>query len=229
MKYSDDTIKRYNEKAVACVTEARANIDNIHVHISYGNRKIGKTLNVNLPAVLTCGKMCHLCGCCKYCYAIKDALRFPAVMRARCENYALLLDKPITYWREIREAIKKHPSYKYIRFHVSGEIKDTEYIWHMAKVAEEFPDRTFWTYTKQYDIINWYINRIGALPSNLVVMFSDWDGYPMRNPYKLPTFKFVPAEKEMPKDTFVCVGNCDYCKAHKCGCVGGQSAVVHEH
>lgn len=232
MQYKQETIKRYLEKAKNAVSVARANIDNVHVHVSFGNRKIGKTLNYNLPAVSSCGGMCRKCGCLKYCYAIKDALRFPAVLKARAENFALLLSDSPRYWKEVAESINRHPSYGYIRFHVSGEIVNYDYFENMVKIARSFPARRFWTYTKQYEIVNAYCANNGgrsAIPSNLVIMFSNWDGYPMNNPYSFPTFTFVPDGKPLPQNVFVCGGNCDYCKQHNCGCVGGCSACVREH
>ena len=232
MMYKEETIKRYTEKACSMLAEKLLSADRIKLHLSYGNKKIGKTLNFNLPAILTCGGMCKKCGCYKYCYAIKDALRFPAVMRARVENLALLLKFPGLYWSQVRDAIRRHKSYEYIRFHVSGEIQSIEYFAELVKTARLFPERVFWTYTKQYEIVNAYCAKNGgrsAIPKNLSVMFSDWDGYPMDNKNTFPVFQFVPAEKTAPAGVYHCPGNCDICKASGRGCMNRESACVMEH
>ena len=231
MKYSSKTLQSYNDRAHAELKKAYDNLENIHVHVSYGNKKIGKTLNFNLLAIFTCGSMCRKCGCYKYCYAIKDAMRFPAVMKNRAENTVIAKFDTDRYFSEIAQIINDNPGYKYIRLHVSGEMMHTPYFEKVVQLAKLFPDRIIWTYTKQYHIINKYISNYGMYPSNLVVMFSDWDGYKMDNPYGLPTFRFFPKEKadSIPENAFICPGNCDYCKEHKCGCIYGQSAVVREH
>ena len=231
MKYKAETIERYTEKARNAVQLAKSNLSNCHVRVSYGNKKIGKTLNFNLLAILTCGGMCKKCGCQFYCYAVKDCLRFPAVLRSRAINTALALYDTERYFAEIAEIIERRKSYEFIRFHVSGELIGVDYFAEMVKLAKRFQNRRFWTYTKQYEIVNSYIAKYGELPKNFVVMFSDWDGYAMINPYTMPTFRFYPAEKWglIPASAFVCGGDCNYCKANKCGCVYGQSAIVKEH
>lgn len=232
MQYKLDTLKRYAEKCKIAMDDAKNDIGAYHVRVSYGNKKIGKTLNFNTLAIFGgCGGMCGKCGCFKYCYAIKDAIRFPAVLRSRAINTVLSMLDRDRYFNEIAEQIKRHKSYKFIRFHVSGEIRDIDYLIHMIDIAKQFPDRIFWTYTKQYGIVNAYCDQYGkdSIPANLTIMFSEWDGYPMDNKYHFPEFHFIPKGRDIPQNVFICPGNCDYCKQHNCGCVNGCTAYVHEH
>ena len=232
MKYRAETIEKYKANLKREMRNALSNAENIHLHVSLGNKKIGKTINFNLPAIASCGGMCRKCGCAWYCYAIKDAIRFPRVLKNRVENMALLLKNEKRYWQEVRNAINRHPSFDFIRFHVSGEIMNEKYLSEMVAVARDYPTKTFWTYTKQYAIVNDDCANNGgrsSIPSNLVIMFSEWDGYPMDNRYGFPIFYFEPDGKEPPKNIFRCCGNCNICKAKKCGCVGGCSAYAMEH
>lgn len=232
MTYKLDSLKRYSEKCKVAMEEVKQDISAYHVHVSYGNKKIGKTLNFNTLAIFGgCGGMCGKCGCFKYCYAIKDAMRFPAVLRSRAINTVLSMLDRDRYFTEIAEQIERHKSYKFVRFHVSGEIRDMDYLTHMVEIAKQFPERIFWTYTKQYEIVNSYCDKYGkeSIPSNFTIMFSEWDGYPMHNPYNFPVFHFVPNGKALHENVFVCPGNCNYCKEHCCGCVAGQSAQAKEH
>lgn len=53
--------------------------DEINIHISGGNIKLGAIMNVSLPPVVTC----HNCGSCKnYCYAVRNYNRLPDVSNA---------------------------------------------------------------------------------------------------------------------------------------------------
>ena len=47
------------------------------------------------------------------------------------------------------------------------------------------------TYTKHYDMVNRYFDNHEQNP-NLIIIFSEWDGYPMPNPYNLPVCKVYP-------------------------------------
>lgn len=240
MKYQKETISRYVKKARAAVRAARVRIakqiksGKVLARVATGNKKVGKSLNINTLAVLTCGGMCSKCGCKYYCYAIKDALRFKTCMNARAVNTALALYNRERFFADVAKVISRRRSFRYIRWHVSGEIIDLDYFAGMVEIARAFPDRVFWTYTKQYGIVNSYVaehgnDRRAAIPDNFTVMFSDWDGFPMDNRYGFPVFRFYPSGKQIPAGQFVCPGNCDICKAGACGCVAGQSASVMEH
>ena len=139
MMYKLDTLKRYSEKCKAAVQEIETDFSRLHVRISYGNKKIGKTLNINTLAIFGgCGGMCGKCGCFNYCYAIKDAMRFPAVLRSRAINTVLSVLDRERYFAEIADQIRRHKSYKFVRFHVSGEIRDIDYLIHMVDIAKQF-------------------------------------------------------------------------------------------
>lgn len=234
MKYQFNTLRSYADKCRISLDKHYENVAKVHFTFSYGNRKIGKTLNINTLAVATCGAMCTKCGCVYYCYAIKDAMRFRDVLDMRARNTALLRKDRERYFAEIAEGIARHKSYEFIRWHVSGEIADVDYFAHMVDIARRFPSRRFWTYTKQYAFVNLYVAEHGgsiaaAIPSNLVVMFSNWDGFPMDNPYGFPVFYTVLKGHKAPAGFYRCGGNCDFCKEHNCGCVAGMSSCVDEH
>ena len=110
----------------------------------------------------------------------------------------------------------------------------------MVQIAKDFPEWRFWTYTKMYWIVNDYVrnngnNRFVAIPANLSVMFSEWDGVPLDNPYSFPVFscKLEAGNKNHPEEYFEtlyeCPGNCDICIKSGHGCVNGESGYVKEH
>ena len=99
----------------------------------------------------------------------------------------------------------------------------------MVRIAKTYKHFIFWTYTKQYHIVNKWIAENGQLPENMCVMFSQWKvedengniiAIPFSNPYKMPVFTVRFQEESIPQNMFKCPGNCNICKEHKTGCIG---------
>ena len=194
--------------------------DNVSVSIQTGNVKIGHTHCVSLPAIIACEN----CSECKvHCYGLKDALRFLAVRLARAKNWALLMTNRSEYFRQIADYISRRRAHKFFRWHVVGEIIDLDYFEHMIAIAERFPDWKFWTYTKRYDIVNRFVADNGYIPENLIIMFSEWRGMVMDNPYGFPEFRVLFEGEQAPADAWLCPGCCDICKAVNRGCVAGET------
>lgn len=222
--YSIETLRKYTAAMNAKIAEFRDNVASLKVRFSYGNRKIGKTLNVSTAPIITCSN----CDKCLHeCYDIKACMQYENVLNARAINTAILQADRDEFFRQINLKIKRRKVNKFVRFHVAGEILDLDYFKRMVQTAIDNPDATIWTYTKVYWVVNAYIRTHGALPENLHVMFSLWDGVPCHNPYNLPTFRAIPKGETLPY--FKCPGNCDTCKENHCGCVAGQSAWVNLH
>ena len=203
--------------------------DAVKMCISYGNRKIGRAMNVSNAPVITCG---NCSGCMFYCYDIKAVLQYRNVVDARARNTALLLENRDEYFRRIDDAISRRRKNKFFRWHVSGDILDADYLARMVDMARAHPDFTFWTYTKRYDIVNEYCQRRGgrsAIPGNLSIMFSEWRGMPMVNPYHFPEFSVIFKDDEHKPAGHYCPGNCDVCKANHRGCIAGETTYCHEH
>ena len=197
--------------------------------ISKGNRKIGRVMNVSLAPVLTCAN----CSECKMlCYDIKAVLQYRNVTDARARNTALLLEDRNEYFRRIDAAISRRRLHKFFRWHVAGDIVDRDYLARIVDIARAHPDFVFWTYTKNYAVVNEYCKTRGgrvAIPENLSIMFSEWRGMPMVNPYGFPEFSVVFKDDEHKPTGHYCPGNCDVCKATRRGCIAGETTYCHEH
>lgn len=211
--------------------------DKYVICISSGNRKIGRVLNVSLAPIITCAN-CSECS--KLCYDIKACLQYENVRDARARNTVLALYHRNEYFEAIERKLSKRRKNKYFRWHVSGDIIDIDYLDNMVQIARRHPDFIFWTYTKAYFIVNEYVKRHGgnienAIPSNLTIMFSEWDGMAMVNPYGFPIFacRLKDGNKNRTAESFEtmykCCGNCDVCKTIKRGCIIGESTYVDEH
>ena len=211
--------------------------EQIKLVISNGNSKIGRCMNVSLAPIITCGN-CKECKC--FCYDVKACLQYTNVRDARARNTVLALKHRDKFFNAIDKKCSRRRTNKYFRWHVSGDIVDYNYFENMVAIAKEFPDFTFWTYTKNYDVVDSYVSNNGnskenAIPENFHVMYSEWDGMPIVNPYGFPIFtcKLKSGNRNHPVEFFdslyKCPGNCDICKACKMGCIGGMDTYADEH
>ena len=219
----DETIKKYS---------MIKDPDEIKICISAGNRKIGKVLNVSLPPIKTCA---NCSGCMWLCYDVKACLQYPnTVIDARVRNYVLMKNFRELFFSRIREKLSRRKKNKFFRWHVSGDIPDMEYFKNMIAIAKDFPGFVFWTYTKNYTLVNLYCAQYGkeSIPENLSIMFSEWRGMAMENPYNFPVFSVVFKDDQIkpdPKKNHYCPGNCDICLKNGRGCPHRESTYCNEH
>lgn len=227
MAYRKETLKKMLELMGATARRyGRMKPEDIKLCVSVGNRKIGRVMNVSLPPVLSCG---HCKECKLYCYDVKACMQYPGtVIDARIRNWAILKADRAGYFRRIEERITRRRRNKFFRWHVAGDIIDRDYFDQMVAIAKRHPDFTFWTYTKMYSIINGYIADGGDIPENFHIMFSEWRGLPMDNPYNFPEFRVL-FKGETPPAGYYCPGNCDICKANGRGCLAGETTYALEH
>lgn len=235
MRYSKEAINKYAAKMRDMINQYIAIGDGLSVCISAGNVKIGRVMNVSTAPLFACGNCKE---CMHYCYDIKANLQYSNVLSARARNYVLAKFHRDEYFRQIRNALAKRRKNKYFRWHVAGDILDMAYLEEMVKIAREFPEFTFWTYTKMYPIVNSFCRKNGgrdAIPANLSIMFSEWDGMPIYNPYGFGVFscKLQDGNKNHTPEYFdglyKCPGNCDICKAAGRGCLINENTYADEH
>lgn len=176
-------------------------------HISDRNSKLGKVPNVSLPPIASCRKDAP---CKKECYALKAYRMYPNVKTAWNDNLEMVQNNYTQYWTDIADYLSsKRKPVPFFRWHVSGDIIDTEYLYEMCAIATMFPDTTFLAFTKQYDIVNSYPYDI---PDNLTIIFSAWPGLEMDNPNNYPVAWYQDGtETRIPAEHLRCPGNCETC------------------
>lgn len=215
------------------INELTANKANVkRVSISRGNRKMGAIPSVSLPPVVTCAAGCP---CAKKCYAVKMCRIYKNVKASYQNNLDILQSDPARYWEDILMAVKTS---RYFRFHVSGDIPNMEYFQNMVSVAANNPHCEILCFTKQYDIVNHYIDIFGTLPGNMHVIFSLWDpawNVHVKNPHDLPMSAVIfKADYPGKADYFdkICGGNCFECACQGVGCWAlqkGETIAFYEH
>ena len=231
--YSRETIAKIRSQLIQKTREKRQKIRNgerLKLVVSKGNPKIGKSLNVSNAPLITCSN----CSECKYyCYDVKACLQYPNVLEARTTNTALLLENIDNYFLQLWQVMERRKKNFTLRFHVSGDIISLDHLEMIILTAEKFPNFKIWTYTKNYYIVNEYIRKNGknAIPDNLSIMFSEWQGLPMPNPYNMPVFACKMPENSPKRfeTMYKCPGNCDICKSSNRGCINKESAYTDLH
>ena len=187
---------------------------------------MGAIPSVSLPACTTCNPSAP---CFKKCYAAKISRLYSTVNAAYNRNFEILLNDPLKYWHAVRKAAA---TARFFRFHVSGDIPDAIYFYDMILTAQQLPHTSFLAFTKQYDIINNYLNDGGKIPENLQVIFSNWSAWKCENPHNLPTCEVIFKGETPAPEWKICGGNCTECAVTCGGCWTldrGETIAIYEH
>lgn len=198
------------------------------ISISRGNIKMGAIPSVSLPACTTCNPDAP---CFKKCYALRMARRYKSVANAYAHNLEVLNADIDAYWTQVKAAAI---TTRFFRYHVSGDIPNMDYLIYMIKTARDLPGTTFLAFTKQYKIVNQYIDTFGAdaIPENLKILFSNWGDWKCENPHSLPTCEIILKGSEPAPDWKICGGNCTDCACRGVGCwelKPGETIAIFEH
>lgn len=200
-------------------------VNDLHICISEGNIKLGNIISISLIPVADCGN-CSACH--QLCYDIRTDCMRQNVRSSRAKNSAILRHDPARFWNEWRGAVGYYTTFRgtvACRYNVGGDILDNDYFEEMIKTAQQFPNVDFLAFTKQFAIVNSWLDRNGGeLPKNLHIVFSAWVGLEVPNPYNLPTSNPVFSEVTKKKmgysesttakpGAYYCTGNCTDCKA----------------
>ena len=196
------------------------------VSISKGNSKMGVIPSVSLPACVTCNPSAP---CFKLCYAAKISRLRASVRDAYQNNLEILNTNPAEYWAQVKAGAQLA---RFFRFHVSGDIPNAEYFANMCKLAEDLPHTEFLAFTKQFAIVNEYINAGGIIPANLQIIFSNWGAWKCENPHSLPECEVILKGSEPAPDWKICGGNCTECACRGIGCwelKKGETLAIYQH
>lgn len=196
------------------------------VSISQGNSKMGAIPSVSLPACVTCNPDAP---CFSKCYARRLERRYKTVAAAYARNLEIWSNDPATYWIQVKAAASMT---RFFRYHVSGDIPNILYLIDMVLTAKQQPGTTFLAFTKQYHIVNQYLNDGNTIPANLKIIFSNWGSWKCENPHNLPVCEVVLKGSEPAPNWKVCGGNCTDCACRGVGCwevKHGETIAIYEH
>lgn len=196
------------------------------ISISKGNSKMGEIKSVSLPPIITCAKNCT---CAKKCYAAKLCRIRKNVKESYNRNLDILMTNPESYWSQVDDALATS---RFFRFHVAGDIPNYQYFLDMVETVRNNPHCDVLVFTKQYDTVNRALDNLVEIPSNLHILFSEWTGMELNNPYNFPVAHVI-FKGEKPKENWnICTGNCLECAKKKANCWAlgiGKHVAFHEH
>ena len=153
---------------------------------------MGKVASVSTLPILTCPGCC-IGSCGEKCYALKIANLRPSVRKAYARNTAIAKHAMKAFFKAINAAVQ---NVRFFRFHVSGDILNSEYFNGMIKTAEKNKHCQFLVFTKKYSIVNEYIESGKTIPENLHILFSGWTNLQPVNPHNLPETMVYNTESE---------------------------------
>jgi hypothetical protein len=102
----------------------------------------------------------------------------------------------------------------------------------MISLSRELPGTQFLAFTKQYNIVNEYLNGGGTIPDNLKIIFSNWGTWKTENPHNLPVCEIIFKGEKPAGDWKICGGNCTACACAGIGCwelKHGETIAIYEH
>lgn len=187
---------------------------------------MGAIPSVSLPACITCNPNAP---CFKLCYAAKIERLYSNTRNAYARNLDILNADPRAYWVQVKAAAI---TARFFRYHVSGDIPNADYLINMVKTARDLPGTHFLAFTKQYPIVNDYLNNGGTIPDNLKIIFSNWGAWKCENPHSLPTCEVILKGSEPAPDWKICGGNCTECACRGIGCwevKNGETIAIYQH
>lgn len=183
------------------------------VNVSPGNGKMGDIPSVSLPPVLTCPPdvACAKDGC----YALRYCRLRPNVRAAYESNFEIYQNESDRYFAEVERAAKM---VRFFRFHVAGDIPDRAYYRQMKSLCERCRNTEFLCFTKRFEWVNDETDLHGMPPKNLHLIFSEWPGVQMENPYHFPVCHVLTKNETAAETWKMCAGNCTECALTDGGC-----------
>lgn len=200
--------------------QAREKINNgnrVKISISHDNVKLedgttGDAIpSISLLPVYTCPAGVP---CCKDCYACRMA-RYKNAKTAWARNTAIYEDMPNEYFRQLERELFKN---RFFRVHVSGDVPDAAYFEKLVGIVRKNPGCNVLIFTKQYDIVNHYVDTVGPIPENMHLIFSNWNSWTCDNPHGFPVTDVIKPGTACPADGKLCGGNCYECARRNGGC-----------
>ena len=106
---------------------------------------------------------------CEGCYALKGMYRFGNVQDALEKRFQSLGN---TAWVNSMALLISKQSKDFFRWHDSGDIQSVSHLKKIVDVCKLTPDTKHWLPTREYKIVEQYVDQFGAIPSNLIVRLS---------------------------------------------------------
>jgi len=108
---------------------------------------------------------------CSKCYALRGRYGFPVVKNKLWERYNSLENPK---WVSSMVFLIKNEKNDYFRWHDSGDLQSEDHLKKICKICEKTPEVTHWLPTREYYIVQQYIEKGNKIPPNLVIRLSSF-------------------------------------------------------
>ena len=125
------------------------------IKISTSNTKLGNIPSFSLPSLVSCPGATETCF--NACYAAKLERIYKNVEKAYTHNLEQIESTTFVaeFKSELNALLSKKNAPKVFRWHVSGDIPDIDYLHNMKNIMIDFPDTTFYAYTRNWALPEW--------------------------------------------------------------------------
>lgn len=178
---------------------------------SEGNSKMGRVLSFSVSPIVTCNPEAP---CFKDCYAVKLVRIRKNVREAYANNtQALMVDHRYNEFINAFCTAIDYGEFHLVRFNVSGDMFNYEYLNACCEVAKRNPEVKFLAFTKQYEVCNEAIKN-GIVPANFNIVFSAWNEFKPENESSVPVAYFDDGKHKnlVPDYAITCNGDCQHCR-----------------
>lgn len=107
---------------------------------------------------------------CAECYAAEGNYKFGNVQKAL--DARLIAFESASFVPEMIEKIRKEERSGFFRWFDSGDIPDWKGLLKIVQIAIALPKIRFWLPTKEYALVQRYVETVGPFPENLTVRLS---------------------------------------------------------
>ena len=196
--------------------------------LTFSNIKLGGRIpQLNMPYAISCRPDAP---CFKECYCTHGNMAFATVRDSHINKMNLYLANPKAFFEQVDRELS-FASYKYMRYHSSGDIVDEQYLNLMCWLARRHKETQFLCFTKKFELVNEYLNH-HKKPSNLVLVLSNWGDWKVENPHNLPMsyVDFGKGTENIPDKAYQCGGRCEECDQQHCWQMKkGDAVAFHKH
>lgn len=109
------------------------------------------------------GSVCH------GCYAMKGFYNFPKTAEALEHRFRCIRDPR---WASAMACLIHKRNIRHFRWHDSGDLQSVAHLRNIVLICIDTPQTRHWLPTREYRIVDQYIEQYGPLPSNLVLRAS---------------------------------------------------------
>lgn len=151
--------------------ETNAQLSAIHGGLSEPSKMPCFSYSIPASKCITGGKLHRVeNSVCSNCYAEGGFYLMPNTREALNRRFQSL-SNPL-WVSAMVQSIRLNEKSGFFRWHDSGDIQSVTHLRMICEVCEQIPEVNFWLPTREYSLVESYLQQFGSFPSNLTVRLS---------------------------------------------------------